>query len=489
MGKRKSANLCVNVLSTLSHVELLEYDLLEGRFLHLDSEEFLIDPTTRDFLDTGERFKQVIKRLYERNRIPLKTPTNIVVPSFFTRQFQVPESILAEELPIVLTSEAERFYVFKKIDPVIGHYTLNNGEVLYTAYPKHAIDTVKKNFMDLKIPLVSIDCNYTAALRGLLAMGVIQNEVTSRLKWGFLIISDFYLFLSVLEGQHYEKISEIPLPLQNTDEATLLLEIRNDFQQFYEYEVLNRLVIINNSMKIYSPPLVDSIGFQGPTDVFDQNDGTLASRGAKDAPFPCTLDAIGGALIKAFEEIPPLELNDGSLLAMLEDEKHKTLVSYGLIALGVILFIGQLGISSLLDMFAGQEQAKSDQIQASINAVVSTMSIIPDVKQKLFIKKCVVENYKLNNLLIKIDQNLPQDAWFTKITLNTQPDMKAIVTSLKGGTLNADSLNAYVGLINNEIKDLPLTPNVIPKEEENQRYFEFTLSNGSDKTDQTGAAP
>jgi hypothetical protein len=86
---RKSANICINITSTLNRMELLEYDAGKGNFVHLDAEEFMFDPATREMLEDEDKFKMCIRRLYERNKIPLKSLSTLVLPSFFTRQYTV----------------------------------------------------------------------------------------------------------------------------------------------------------------------------------------------------------------------------------------------------------------------------------------------------------------------------------------------------------------------------------------------------------------
>lgn len=479
MAKGKSANICINLVPELTHFELLQYEAGSGSFTHVDAEEFMFDPATREPLDGGEeQLKAILKRLYERNKVPLRSPTTLVIPSFFTRQYTVPEGILSEDLATVLVSEAERFYVFKKIDPDVGYCLIQPNEVLYTAYPKQPLEIIRNAFAQLKIPLVSIDCNYTATLRGLIAMGVVQQEVSNGLKWGLMIASDFNIFMAVLSGSSIEKTLEAPLSLQNIEESSLLNEIRDDFQQFYGYEILNRLILVNNSLKLYSTTLMETLQFQGPSNIFDQNERTLASHGAQDAPFPCSLEAIGGALVSVVPMVPALELADPEVLKTKTSEEQRNLVAFILIAIGILLYGVQFGIASMVDMMVQGEVKNGARLQTEIQQALDSLAVVPEVKRKLYAKQGTMQNYRISNLVIKLAQNLPLDAWLTEVVLESGPDLKTVNLTINGGALSSDPLNNYVKELNTEMDpEKPLSPSITPQQKNEQRYFDYTLTN------------
>lgn len=477
MVKRKSTYVCINITASLNRIELIQYDIAQENCTYMDSEECYFDPATRELQEDPERFQTALKRLYERNKIPFKTPTVLIIPSYFTRQYEIPQGIADEDLETILISEAERFYVFKKVDPEVGYGLLQNNQVLYTAYPQQALAVLKAAFIELKIPLFSIDCNYTAALRGLVAMGVVQDEVASQLKWGLMIISDFNVFMAVVSGSMIEKILEAPLSMQNEEEASLLEEIRGDFQEFYSYEVLNRMIIINSASKLYSSTLIEQLQFQGPTSVFDQNERTIRSLGAIDPPFPATLEAVGGSLLGLIPAIAPLELAEPELARVRVEEDRLNIISATLIGLGIVFFVFQFGLSSALEMFIKNETAKGAQLQTEINTTLNAIAVVPEVKRKLYVKQAMSQNYRFSNLLVKIGQALPLDAWLNEVTIQSLPDLKTLNVVIVGGALSSEPLNEYVKQLNLEVQTPPLSPNLTPKQDANQRYFEYRLTN------------
>lgn len=488
VGKAKSHQICVNILSSLNTIELLQYDLTKHSFIRVDVEPFLFDPSTREPIPGTPQLKQAIKHLYERNKISFQAITTLVVPSFFTRQYSVPDDLMGEDLKTILISEAERFYVFKKIDPMVGYGSLGGNQVLYTAYPKQALEALHTVFTELKIPLADIDCSYTATLRGLVAMGVAQEELQNHLKWGLLIVSDFTVFMAVVDGLIIEKMLEAPLPVQNTQEA-LLNEICNDFGEFFSYEVLSRLAVVNNSTLCASVSLLERLQFQGPTDVFDQNEKTLNSLGSENGPFPCSLEAVGGALTQYIPEIPTLNLGDPSILAAMLQEDRKKQVAYALIIMGMLIFAAQWGAGIMLESWTQKAIQQGNRLQTEINTTISALSVVPEAKLKLYIKQGVLQNQRMNNVLVKIHQALPHDAWLEQVSVNSAPNFKALDVSIQGGTLTSDALNTYIKELNKEVGTPVLVPTIVPQQENNRRFFKYTLSNHSEKTAKTAQVP
>lgn len=477
---KKNAPICINLVSELSHLELLNCDPNSSQFIiNADSEEFMFDPATRNMLDDVVRFKLILKRLYERNKIPLKTPTCLVLPSFFTRQYTLPSDILGEDVKTILTSEAERFYVFKKIDPEVGYSNLGDGKLLYTAYPHKALEEIKAAFSELKIPLISVDCNYTAILRGLTAMGVIQEEITNQLKWGMLVFSDYNMFMAIVDGVKIESVTESPLSLHTGEDSGLLQEISNDFQQFFGFEVLSRLIIVNNSLKLSSHQLLDNLAFQGPKQVYDQNEGTLQSRGAQgEGTYPCTLEAIGGTFVKMVGEVPPLELTDPEQAAKgISTDDKINLVSVGLLVLGVLVLILHFGLASMVGYLKDQTTAKTQTIQGEIQSKLAAMAMVPSVKQKLYVKQASFQNINVSNTVTKLGQTLPPDSWLKDVSITAHVNLKDTKITVNGGALTSDPLNTLVKELNTQVKDSSLTTSVVPKQLGSQQYFEFRISN------------
>ena len=459
----------------MTSMELIQYEAGTGRFLKLDHEEFLIDPLTREMVEGADRFKTSVKRLFDRNKISTRSITSLVLPSFFTRDYEIPEGLEGEDLAPIITSEAERLYVFKRVDPIVGYIRLKDRKVLYTAYPKPSIDTFQDAFAQLKIPLISIDCNYMATLRGLLSMGVVQEEVANQVKWVLMIISDFTVYMALIEGSTVEKVMEIPLATQNADEDVLMNQIKEDFIQFSEYEVINKLVIINNSLKFLSTLLVENIGFQN-TDVFDQNERTLTSRGAQDAPFPCSLEAIGGSLVRVFPQAPPLEMTTADGYQASIDEEKRQHILYGLMGVAALIFVLQLGLGYFIEVFTKSAEKTAKKIDYEIPQTQSKFPVRSVLEQKYFVQQGIHQNYRVVNLVIKIAEALPSDAWLRAILIESNEDLSTVDLTLAGSSLSSgENLEGYVQELNTELQGQVITPNIFPRQEEGRRFFEFDL--------------
>src|SRR5689334_20897412 len=114
----KKLPVSINILPTLDYVELVQYDNKTGEIEKTASLPCQFDPVTRQMGDR-EQVIQAIRDLYNTNRITFNTPAVLVLPSFFTREIELPTEFTKDELRFALISEAERFYIFKKIEPHI----------------------------------------------------------------------------------------------------------------------------------------------------------------------------------------------------------------------------------------------------------------------------------------------------------------------------------------------------------------------------------
>jgi hypothetical protein len=497
MAKVKDANICIHIRPSLDTLELLQYNASKGSFVKLDAEQFAFDPSTRDLLEDVESLKLVLRRLYERNKIPLTHNTSLVVPAFFTRQYSMPESLESQDLNAVLMQEAEKFYVFKNREARIGYTPLSSGQILYTAYPKQSLDLIREAFSGLKIPLISIDCNYTAALRALVSMGVMREEIAQQAKWGLVMISDYAAFFAVVEGNWIEKIQESPLPMVETDESTILNEVTNDFQQFYGFEILNRLVVVNNSSKISSPALVESLQFNGTTTLFEQNENTLTSLGAQDAAYPCSLEAVGGSLVNLVPEIPALELGDPWALKASMDQKNSNVLGNILLILGVVSLLALVAGTLILGPQTEASLKESQRLQAEIQTTTNQFSIIPDVKRQQLVADTMLFNKKTSNLMLLVNKELPASAWLDKFEMAATSDLKVgkvdyqlPLFNLMGGAIpdasgNApgQTLEAYKGKLLKYLGEgtTPLNTGITPINKEGKSYTNYIFSNLNDK--------
>ena len=117
----KKAVICIHVFPALDYIEIVQLDSRQGNIDKAASLPGVFEPVTRQIADT-EQLAQVVKDLYEGNRISLNTPAVLVLPSFFTKEADVPVEFSDEERRMTLLSEVERFYIFKKNEIITKNF-------------------------------------------------------------------------------------------------------------------------------------------------------------------------------------------------------------------------------------------------------------------------------------------------------------------------------------------------------------------------------
>jgi Tfp pilus assembly PilM family ATPase len=155
----KKLPVAINVFPSLDYVELVQFDEKTGEIEKASALPCSFDTAARQMSDR-DQMMQTIRDLFSMNRIPYTTPAVLVLPSFFTREIELPAEFSKDELRFALVSEAERFYIFKKSEPQIGWINLDEARLLYSAFPKAEIEKYMKVFQELRIPLLGIELSY-----------------------------------------------------------------------------------------------------------------------------------------------------------------------------------------------------------------------------------------------------------------------------------------------------------------------------------------
>ena len=180
-------------LHLLPSWDALELILWDGReVVKADSIAIAGDASKRHLPDNLD---ESIQALFGSLQLPVSTPTSVVIPSLFTRLFEHPPELNGDELYFALLGEAERFYLFKKEEPVLDFQTLQsaqldeaNPELLNTLYSGFSLEPIEKLHDALQINQVNfsvIELNYLAALKGLIATGTIAELIDNQESWGF----------------------------------------------------------------------------------------------------------------------------------------------------------------------------------------------------------------------------------------------------------------------------------------------------------------
>jgi hypothetical protein len=441
MSSRKLP-VAINVFPTLDYIELVQYDDRTGEIEKAASLPCQFDMAGRQVAD-WEQMGQAIRDLFSMNRIPAGTPAVLVLPSFFTREIDLLAEFSREELRFALISEAERFYVFKKTEPQIDWINLEDGRLLYSAYPKDEIEHYVRIFKEYRIPLVGIELGYCSVLRGLLATGAVQEELENQERWCLLVISDYSFFASVQRGVKPCKSIDTPLSSSEDLAGSIVQEIQQDFESFMSGEDVSKLIVVNNSRRIRTEDLVTGLGLQGNVILIEQNAETLLSRGAQSAQFPCSLEGIGGVFYSSFPEIPRMNfLPEGSEnVEGITIYRQQTCKWLSITCAATFLFFMLVwGLMSLLLWQKEQEiQSLSKQIATLTQSAYSGRFV--DLNRKRFVKKVLDRNVQVNNLLVRAGRVMPEDTWLEKVEIEASDILKPVSVLMEGKALTLDKVN------------------------------------------------
>lgn len=482
----KKLPVAINIFPSLDYVELVQFDDKSAEIDKAASLPCQFDPATRQMVDR-EVTLQTIRDLYNSNRLPFNTPAVLVLPSFFTREIELPTEFTKDELRYALVNEAERFYIFKKAEPQIDWINLDESRLLYSAFPKTEIEKYQKIFQELRIPLFAIELNYFSILRGLVATGAVSEELETNSRWCLLVVSDNSFFASIQEGIKIIKTTDAPLSTAEGDDHSAINEIQQDFESFSDMEVFNKLIVINNANSIGSDLLLGKLAYAGNLILIEQNALTLRSRGAMDGQFPCSLESIGGVFYQQLPELPKMNL----LLETSEDVVgimyyRKEAAKWVWIANAAVFFLCLLMWAVISWILVPLKDHEREDIQKNINAGGSSISAerINEVNRKKFIKKVVDENVKLNNFLVKVGSSTPEEVWLDKIDLDDSKLDTPPTVSIAGKTLNLDKATSYSNSLSGVMPgvDLEVSNPQPATTADGQSYFTWTIQN-------KGAAP
>ncbi len=476
----KKLPVSINVFPALDYVELIQFDERSGEIEKVSALPCQFDAVTRQMGDR-DLMVQTIRDLYNMNRIPFNSPAVLVLPSFFTREIELPAEFSREELRFALVSEAERFYVFKKAEPQIDWINLDESRLLYSAFPKAEIERYMKIFQELRIPLLAIELGYFSMLRGLVATGAVSTEVENASRWCALVISDNSFFACIQDGVKIIRTADAPLSVTEDDDQSTIQEIHQDFETFTEHEVFNKLVVVNNSNRINSDDLLCRLTNVANLILIEQNGKTLKSRGSMEAQFPCSLEGLGGVFYKQFPEMSGLNfiLESGEDVAGIMYYK-KEAIKWLLVCNGVVFLVCLLilGVLSLITLQKDQERdmlsKRASQLGASINA-----EQLNDVNRKKYIKKVVDQNVKVNNFLVKLGSIVQKDIWLETVQVAVAKADQPLLVQVDGKALNLDQVNSMLTPLNNNLQngDLEVANAAQATSADGQAYFTWSIQN------------
>jgi hypothetical protein len=489
----KNLPVSISIFSTLDAIELVQFNEKSGDVEKLASLPCAFDPVTRQMADR-EQMTQTVRDLYNVNRLPFSTPAVLVLPSFFTREIDLPAEFSRDELRFALVSEAERFYVFKKTEPQIDWINLDKDRLLYSAFPKTEIDKYTSVFQELRIPLMAIELSYFSMIRGLLATGVLGNEsILNPEPWCLVTISNNSMFASIQKGLKLQKTIEVPLSIMEDGDQTAISEIQQDFVTFSANESFQKLFFINNSRNINSQDVLMALGYSGEVVLIEQNGSTLRSRGAVDGVYPCSLEGIGGVFRSRFSELSGLNFLPETSEDIASISHYQKQAMKWLLMINAGMFVLSLVLWGLLTLIVWQKEQEAHMVVQQVQRLgnATTPGEMLNVERRQFSKKVVDRNVRINNFLVKAGTAIPKDAWLEKVDLTSDVPSQPWTVSMVGKALKLDSVNQMLNDVNSEADSMPVQVQSAAQatSADGQAYFTWTLqtANSQAQPGQPGA--
>lgn len=489
----KKLPVCINVFPTLDYIELVQCDEKTGEIEKTSSLPCMFDQASRQMADK-DQMTQAIRDLYNLNRIPFNTPAVLVLPSFFTREIELPTEFSREELRFALISEAERFYIFKKSEPQIDWINLDESRLLYSAFPKTEIEKYMQAFQELRIPLLSIELSYFSILRGLISSTTaVATELENNERWCMLVVSDSSFFASIQEGAKIVKTTDAPLSVTDDDNQAAITEIQQDFETFSEMEAFTKLIVVNNANRFNSETLLSRLSYQGDLILIEQNTLTLGSRGAPEARFPCSLEGIGGVFYTRFPEFPHMNF----LLETGEDvvgimHYRKEMAKWLLISNAGVFFLCLIlwGVMALVIWQKDQQREDITRQIAQLGASADT-SQLAEINRKKFVKKLVDQNVKVNNVLVKLGSSTATQMWLEKVEVDAKELEKPLKIAIDGGSLDLDTVKTLRDTLDTVLKEseLEVAKPDQATSDDGQSYYTWTIQNKAVAPADPNAAP
>jgi hypothetical protein len=488
----KKLPVSISVFPTLDYIELIQFDEKTGEIEKATSLPCQFDPATRQMVDR-DQMMQTIRDIYTVNRVPSGTPVILVLPSFFTREIELPAEFSKDELRFALVSEAERFYIFKKLEPQIDWVNLDENRLLYSAFPKTEIEKYVQIFKELHIPILGIELSYFSIMRGLVATGVIGgDEIARRERWCLLAISDTSMYASIQEGMKIQKTTDAPLSAASEEDQAVIDEIHQDFESFISNEQFDKLVLVNNSRSLDSDRILGGLSSVTNLILVEQNAVTLRSRGSDTGQFPCSLEGIGGVFYQQFPELPSLNFlpeTGEDLVGIMQYRKLAfkwLLIGNGALFLLCILIWGLLGLIN----WQKEQEAKSLAEQAGELGASANPAQLVEVDRKKYIKQVVDQNVVINNFAVKVGNSLKDNnVWLEKVELSLTKPEEPIQIALEGKAIQLDPVNQLVQGLNNGLEGatLEVANAAQATSPDGQSYFTWVIQNkGAAKTDANG---
>lgn len=397
-------------------------------------------------IDDYVAFKTALNELMDEMKIAPKTNVYLILPNVYFNFTEVPLATPESEIKTILLSNTEDFYLFKKDEPVSGWCEVPNPDsgnlkkIAYTSFQKSAIDEIMDIFADSGLKLIGVESSYSATLRGLHTVGMVDDSDLISATWTAMLISTNSFTLFNLEGKTLLEYNEVPLAIKSFSTEEAYAAIVSSASQLLSNYDSSKLFIISQTDDICAEALKKQMQFDREIVAIDSNKFSkkpimevLSALDFNDAN-SMTLTVIGAANFKSnfgltlnvFADIAAASsgvyfttMVGGNPVEVTQELVQKLTVTIFLISLLIFgglngfLYYTNEGNKTKIDDY-NSEIRKLDTLIAAESKVEEVVEVVEEVDMTSIIDEVAEGNVNAIKFYDSISTDIPKNVWLIK---------------------------------------------------------------------------
>ena len=450
--RAKGRGIGINI-STDSCLEIVEFNSDLNKIVNYIKADLPYDPILREI--NPESLEEAIQTALQRFDISNQMPVMLALPSIFINKKALPEELENDEISTALVSEAEKNYIFKKMEPavcwnIISKDTDNQLNIaLYAAMQKELITQIENVFKRQGLKLVGIDNSYAAFIRGLSTTGLVDEQIKSNLFWHVLLVKHNTNAVITLQGGQILNISETPLALNSLEKEDLYPSLSSSLLEKMQGVPVETVVIANYSSSIDVNNLMTYLNFKCPVIKTENNyfgREPLYKTSDKSSPEVVSPEAVGASLYRNapvdfsfnflqvpgfYEEVPDFLANIG----VTGNPVHLLLIALitGVAALIAFFSIISVPMNNFFEKEYKQAYILCDKYKKTLNKPRARVFDLGDV-----VEKAIDRNEKIVSSYDSIGAVIPEKVWITSINISEN-----LQTDISGNAYSVEDIITY----------------------------------------------
>ncbi|EKE04489.1 MAG: hypothetical protein ACD_20C00057G0002 [uncultured bacterium] len=413
-----------------------------------------------------------IQKLYHDLEIPINTPAVLTLPTVSMNHQTLPLQLSTDEIRTALISETERYYIFKKNEPVVSWNQLavnENGtqRVIYSAVQKDQIDQIVEIAHKTGLKLAAVESSYAALIRGLIITDIPKDAVDEDKSWCTLLITPNSFIVITLTGNKIVQITEEPLAVRSFNPEDIYPNIASLSMESTLNKNPEHIVIISKSDDVSAEILSKYLDLTCKVSFIEENhyNKTPLFKGniniSANNNNAISLESVGSTCWKAPDS--PINFNllgqDGPELGFKIPFLDKSLslnsalieyILLGLIALSFISFATTylvcLAMNSSLEKAQKESYIKLGEVTKEAELIAKDQPTMQGNANEL-----AYTIYDKNQRLVQsynaISEVIPEKLWIEHFDLNDN-----LTTNIRGKAYSVEEIISYYQSLNKAAK-------------------------------------